>query len=59
MTKAEKANTMEMTEYELNRAKSLMQEAVETLNEAGMTKDADQLLKMIYKLEAFQNKYNW
>lgn len=58
MTRTEKQEVMEKTEYELNKAKLLMDEAVEILYDAKMFRDADQLLKMIYKLEDFQNKYN-
>lgn len=58
MTKREKAIEFESATYRLERAKSVMIEAEDLLREAGLIKDADQLCKMITRLETFQNKYN-
>lgn len=41
----------------LNTCKDKMYEAVQFLEEHNMHKDAEQLMNMIYRLEAFQNKY--
>ena len=54
MTKSEK---MKRADYDINVAKDRMYSAVQKLEEQGLTKDAEQLMRMIYKLEAFQNKY--
>jgi hypothetical protein len=53
----EKANAMDRTYCDLNKAKDDMYKAVQTLENAGLQNDADQLMKMIWKLEVFQNKY--
>lgn len=53
----EKANAMNRTTSDLNKAKDDMYRAVQKLENEGLQNDADQLMKMIWKLEAFQNKY--
>lgn len=57
MKREEKAKAMDWTERHLNRAKDEIYEASEILRERGMNTDAEMLMKMIYKLETFQNKY--
>ena len=58
MTREQKQNTMKNASYDINVAKDRMYSAVQVLEESGMEKDAGQLMKMIYRLEAFQTKYN-
>lgn len=58
MTRKEKAEALNQVGYDLNIAKDRMYKSVVNLTSAGMAKEADQLMKMIFKLEAFQNKYN-
>lgn len=57
MKREEKARAMEWADRNLNRAKDEIYEASEILRERGMNTDAEMLMKVIYKLEAFQNKY--
>lgn len=57
MTKETKNEIMNKTTYDLNEAKDRMYQGVQTLEDNGMIRDAETLMRMIYKLEAFQNKY--
>ena len=59
MTRKEKAEVMYRNEDELNKAKYAMARVAEALENAGMTKDAETLMKMVYKLEAFEHKYKY
>lgn len=60
MTKEEKREAFDSWEIDkLNQAKDLMASASDYLTEKGLYKDAEQLMKMVFKLEAFQNKYNY
>ena len=56
MTKKEVFNSWEISSN-LNNVKDEIYEAVEYLEEKGLHKDAEQLMSYIYKIEAFQNKY--
>ena len=58
MKKSEKTKHMNYASYSIDIAKDRMCLAAEYLQENGLEKDAEQLMKMIYKLEAFENKYN-
>lgn len=42
---------------DLNEAKDRIYKVVNDLEEAGLNRDAEQLIKMLYHIEAFQNKY--
>lgn len=59
MKREEKAQVMKETAEDLNRAKDEMYEATLKLEAAGMVRDAERLMRMIYRLEAFQNKYQF
>lgn len=60
MTKKEKERIF--NDYEIcngiNKAKDRMWIAANHLEEQGLLKDAETLRKMIYRLEAFQTKYD-
>ena len=58
MRKSEKNEIMSKTDSKLNKAKDLMAEAADILEENGLVGDAERLMKMVYRLEAFQNMYN-
>lgn len=53
----DKIKAMNKTTCDLNAAKDRMYSAVCTLESYGLIKDADQLMRMIFRLESFQNKY--
>lgn len=57
MTREQKAAVMRKTDCDLNRAKDCVARASEILMEAGMTKDADKLMQIVYRIEALQNWY--
>lgn len=57
MKKEYKRESMDRTTDDLNRAKNCMARAAEDLERAGLLKDAEQLMNMVYRLEQFQNKY--
>ena len=59
MKKETKRRYMDQASCDINAAKDRMDRAASILAEAGMDKDAEQLMKMVYRLEAFQNKYEW
>ena len=58
MKKVEKAEAMDRTTSNINRAKEELYRAVRILEEEGLEKDAEQLYRMIIRIEKFQNKYN-
>ena len=58
MTLAQKKEAMDRTAYDLNQAKDRMDSAVYTLEAHGMWRDAEQLRRIILKVEQFQNKYD-
>lgn len=58
MTQAQKKDAMDRASYDLNEAKDRMDKAVYTLESHGMWRDAEQLRKMILRVEQFQNKYD-
>ena len=41
----------------LNEVKDRINDASEFLHEQGLHSDAEQLMKIIFRIEAFQNKY--
>lgn len=43
---------------DLNQAKDRIYSVVEELESEGFSRDAEQLMKMVYRIEAFQNKHN-
>ena len=57
MTREAKARVMNEVTYDINEAKRRMYMAVEHLEGKGLSKDAEQLYRMILRLEMFQNKY--
>lgn len=57
MTRSEKHAIMRNTSCDINRAKDLLNSAVYELERGGLVKDAEQLYKMILRVESFQNKY--
>ena len=59
IVKAEKkAEIMKRASDDITPAKDRLYRAVQTLEESGMSKDAEQLMKMIYRIESFQTKYD-
>jgi len=58
MRKSEKNEIMSKTDSKLNKAKDLMAEAAGILEDNGLAGDAERLMKMVYRLEVFQNMYN-
>ena len=58
MKKARKLEIMNKTTYDLNEAKARIDYASRLLEEFGLTKDAEDLMKIVFKIEAIQNKYN-
>ena len=58
MKKEEKREIINTTICELNGAKDRIYEAVQKLQDKGMVQDAEILMKIIYKIEALQNKYD-
>ena len=58
MTKREKEKVMDYASYDINIAKDRMDQAAEKLSEKGLLKDAETLMRMVYRLEMFQTKYN-
>ena len=58
MTLTQKKEAMDRTAYNLNQAKDRMYNAVYMLEAHGMWRDAEQLRRMILKVEQFQNKYD-
>ena len=59
MKKEKKQEVMTSTTCELNGAKDRIYEAVQKLHENGMNTESEQLMKIIYRIEAIQNKYNY
>ena len=59
MKKETKREVMNSTDCQLNGAKDKIYEAVQKLQENGMNIEAEQLMKIIYRIEAIQNKYNY
>ena len=59
MKKEKKREVMNSTTCELNGAKDRIYEAVQKLQENGINVEAEQLLKLIYRIEGIQNKYNY
>lgn len=53
MTKAQAFNKVS---DDINKAKDNMAKAAADLAEYGFDRDAEQLMRMVYRLEAFQNK---
>lgn len=58
MKREEKERAMDCISNDIDSAKYKMAKAADYLAEKGMLKDAEQLMKMVYRLEAFENKYN-
>lgn len=58
MTKKERFNDI-INGSRLNSCKEDMNVVANRLEEAGLTDDAEKLMKIVYKLEAFQNKYGY
>ena len=58
MKRAEKAEIMNHTMSDLNRAKDAIASAVFVLQAEGLERDAETLENMLYRLEAFQTKYD-
>lgn len=58
MTKEQKSKAMRSVSDEINAAKNRMARAADELLEKGLLKDAETLMRMVYRLEEFQNKYN-
>ena len=59
MKKEKKQEVMNSTICELNGAKDRIYEAVQKLQENGMNIEAEQLMKIIFRIEAIQNKYSY
>lgn len=57
MKKEERAKVFDSLTSTFNRAKDNMARAAEELESKGLMADAQTLMRMVYKLEAFQNKY--
>lgn len=51
-----KADAFNKVSDDINKAKDNMAKAAERLAEYGFDRDAEQLMRMVYRLEAFQNK---
>lgn len=58
MRKSEKNEIMSKTDNKLNKAKDLVAEAADILEENGLVGDAERLMKIVYRLEVIQNMYN-
>lgn len=58
MRKSEKNEIMSKTDSKLNKAKGLVAEAADILEENGLVGDAERLMKIVYRLEVIQNMYN-
>lgn len=58
MRKSEKNEIMSKTDSKLNKAKDLVAEAADILEENGLVGDAERLMKIVYRLEVIQNMYN-
>lgn len=59
MKKEKKQEIINSTTCELNGAKDRIYEAVQKLQENGMIVESNQLMKVIFRIEAIQNKYNY
>ena len=57
MTKEQKKETIRKTYCDLNSAKDRIYHAAEALSDAGMGADAEALMKIIYRIESFQHRY--
>lgn len=59
MKKEEKQKVFNSWEVQsrLNKVKDLLNDVGSYLDERGLPKEADQLMRMIFKVEAFQNKH--
>lgn len=58
MKREEKEHIMDCVANDIDKAKYNIDRAAEYLEEKGLVKDAEQLMKIIYKLESIENKYN-
>ena len=58
MRKTRKSEIMNKTTYDLNEAKERIARSSRLLEAYELTKDAEDLMKIVYKIEAIQNKYN-
>ena len=58
MKKEKKQEIFRGSSCDFNRAKDSLYDVVRKLEFEGLMRDADQLMNMIYRIEAFQNKYN-
>ena len=58
MKKTRKFEIMDKTTYDLNEAKERIARSSRLLEAYELTKDAEDLMKIVYKIEAIQNKYN-
>ena len=58
MKREEKERIMDCASNDIDSAKYKMARAADYLASKGMLKDSEQLMKMVYRLEAFENKYN-
>lgn len=58
MKKEEWIEAMDAVEYDLNSSKDKIWRAADDLREKGMNREADALMKIVYKIEYIQNKYN-
>ena len=52
-----KAKENKQASYYINKAKDAMDDAVQELEEAGRAKEAEQLYRMILRLEEWQRKH--
>lgn len=57
MTLKEKAKVMHELSCNFDRIKYGLDECAEHLESHGMNADAESLMKMVYRVEAMQNKY--
>lgn len=58
MKRAEKEKIMSKAGCEFDRAKHSLDRAAEILAENGLYKDAETLMRMVYRIEEFQTKYD-
>lgn len=58
MKRAEKEKIMSKADCEFGRAKHSLDRAAEILAENGLYKDAETLMRMVYRIEEFQTKYD-
>ena len=57
MKREEKRRIMDCVANDIDKAKYNMARAAEALESKGLAADAQQLMKMVYRLETFENKY--